>query len=128
LALTTLYTQLLIPPSIEISWKTESELDTAGFNLLKSETRDGDFVLINQSMIPGSDDPIIGKEYQYIDEDVIGGETYYYLLEEVELDSSVNRHEIIEASTESKPWWLLAIAGISAIIGVSIILKTALLK
>ncbi len=128
MAVAILSAQLLDPPSIAISWKTESELNTAGFNLLRSDSPDGIFVPVNQSLISGADDPIVGKEYQYIDKDIRAGESYFYRLEEVELDNSVNRHEIIEASAESMPWWLIALAGVSAIAGVSIIIKTALLR
>ena len=38
-----------------IKWRTESELENAGFNILRSERRDSDFTLINvRGIIPGA--------------------------------------------------------------------------
>lgn len=66
-----------------IRWTTESELDTVGFNLYRSDTADGEFVKINEELIPPAPDPFIGGEHTFIDENVIRGRTYYYQLETV---------------------------------------------
>ena len=89
--------QFLIPTSIEISWQTESEFDTAGFNILRGDSQTGPFTRINDSIIPGSADPILGGSYQFIDMNVEPGLIYYYRLEDVECDSTTRAHEVIEA-------------------------------
>ena len=38
---------------IVVRWITESELNNAGFNILRSETRDGEFTKINMKLIAG---------------------------------------------------------------------------
>lgn len=68
---------------LTIHWTTESELDIAGFNLYRSDTPDGEFVKINDELIPPAPDPFIGGEHEYIDKGVIRGQTYYYQLETV---------------------------------------------
>jgi len=65
---------------LTITWKTESELDIIGFNLLRSESEAGPFVQINDELIPPADDPNVGGEHSYIDRDVVKGTTYYYKL------------------------------------------------
>jgi hypothetical protein len=79
---------------LTISWTTESELDIIGFNLLRSETEDGPYSVINEELIPPSIDPNVGGEHSFIDRDVINGVTYYYKLETIDRQGN---------STESDP-------------------------
>ena len=39
--------------AIVLNWATESEMDNAGFNILRSQTRTGEFKVINAQLIPG---------------------------------------------------------------------------
>ena len=75
-----LYMQFARPPVIEIELVTETEFDTAGFNISRSATPDGEFVQINPQLIPSAADPSSGANYSYTDSDVPAGETYYYKL------------------------------------------------
>jgi len=77
--------------SILLEWTTATELDTAGFNVYRSQEKDGPYRKINQTLIPSSPDPITGGEYEYADTDVEAGDTYYYQLEEVEIDGETSR-------------------------------------
>jgi hypothetical protein len=79
--------------SVVIEWSTASELDTAGFNLYRSENPDGPFSQINENLIPASPDPLTGGSYSYTDKNVSPGRTYYYQLEDVEISGGVNRNE-----------------------------------
>jgi len=92
-----------------VEWTTESEVDTAGFNLYRSESAEGPYVKINPELIPGSSDPILGGHYVYTDTDVVAGRTYYYKLEDVELDGTTTLHGPIEvkatASANLWRWW-----------------------
>jgi len=76
---------------IEVKWTTASELDTAGFNLYRSDQPDGNFVQINSSLIPASNDPLTGGSYSYTDRTVEAGRTYYYELEDVEIGGTKSR-------------------------------------
>lgn len=113
--------QLVGTPSIEIIWKTESEFDTAGFNIYRSEDRNQGFERINNSLIHATADTTSGADYIFIDTDVHKGITYYYLLEDVEFDNTTTVHEIVTGSTSSVEQWAVILAGISLIIGVAFI-------
>ena len=43
-----------VKSSVVLKWTTESELDNAGFNILRSESRDGAFRQVNSRMIQGA--------------------------------------------------------------------------
>jgi len=104
--------------TVIVEWATASEVDTAGFNLYRSRSSDGPFTRINDHLIPASPDRIIGGSYVFIDTDVVAGRTYYYQLEDVELDGASTRHGPIEVVAKaSSPfafvnlaaWWPLAV-------------------
>ena len=72
------------PPAVTVEWSTASELNTAGFNVLRGESESGPFTRLNPEVIPASPDPLVGGSYVYTDTNVTPGRTYYYQLEEVE--------------------------------------------
>lgn len=82
---------LLGKASLVIQWTTESELDIIGFNLYRADSPDGEFVKINQELIPPSADPFVGGEYEFVDEGVQRGLTYYYQLETVDRNGNTTR-------------------------------------
>jgi hypothetical protein len=88
---------LLLPlgsaSSITVEWTTASELNTAGFNLYRSESAAGDYQRLNAELVPGSTDPLTGGSYSYTDTNVIAGRTYYYQLEDIETSGATTRHE-----------------------------------
>ena len=77
---------------VVVEWTTVSEINTSGFNLYRSERTEGPYVKINAQLIPASTDPLVGGKYRYEDMSVESGRTYYYELEDVELDGSSARH------------------------------------
>ena len=76
------------PPAVTIDWSTASELNTAGFNILRGDTPTGPFTRLNPEVIPASPDPLVGGSYVFTDTHVTSGQTYYYQLEEVEAGGS----------------------------------------
>ena len=104
--------------AVFVEWTTETEVETAGFNLYRSESPAGPYVKVNPALIPGASDPLLGGRYVYTDTNVIAGRTYYYKLEDVELDGAITLHGPIEVVAEaSRPsafadraaWWPLAV-------------------
>ena len=103
-----------------VEWTTASEVDTAGFNLYRSESPDGPFARINDHLIPASPDPLLGGSYAFTDSNVVAGHTYYYQLEDVEIDGTATRHGPIEVKAVGggRTEGLLAIAVIGgAVLG-----------
>ena len=43
-------------PRIEITWLTETEFDTAGFNVWRSDSPQGEYQKLNDQLIPGAPD------------------------------------------------------------------------
>lgn len=113
-------------PQIEIRWETESEINTAGFNILRSETPEGTYVRLNKTIIPAADDPIAGASYEFIDADVQLDRVYYYRLEDVEYDNSTEVHEVIEAEAAGRSWWLVLLTIACFIIGIILVMSTLL--
>lgn len=97
---------------VRVSWKTESEMNTAGFNLYRGTSPEGPFDMkVNSELIPPSPDPLTGKEYTYIDQTAQAGVTYYYELQEVERNGAVNRFGPISVRARGLRWLQFAVLG-----------------
>jgi hypothetical protein len=90
-----------VPGRITLNWTTASEVNTAGFNLYRSESADGPYVRINAQLIPASVDSLVGGKYEYQDSSVSPGRTYYYQLEDVEYDGTSVRHSPVAVTAPS---------------------------
>ena len=74
---------------IVIRWITESELNNAGFNILRSETRTGEFTKINTSLIKGHGTTSERNTYEWKDTTAKPNVVYYYQIQDVSLDGEV---------------------------------------
>ena len=91
---------------VRVEWSTETEMNTAGFNLYRGESPDGPFdVKVNAQLIPPAADPLTGGSYQYIDKTAKPGVTYYYKLEEVEKNGGANSYGPISVHAGGLEWW-----------------------
>ena len=108
--------------TVTVEWSTASELNTAGFNLYRGETKDGPFTRINADLIPASPDPLIGGSYIFTDTAVSGGHTYYYQLEDVETSGAATVEGVVEVKAEGglDPAVLIALAAV-IVIAISIV-------
>ena len=77
--------------TVQVEWSTASEMNTAGFNLYRSDNSQGPFVQVNENLIPASSDPLTGGQYRYEDKQVSPGKLYYYQLEEMEMSGASTR-------------------------------------
>jgi hypothetical protein len=84
-----------------LTWKTESEVNNAGFNIYRAETEAGEYVKINSSLIPAKGSTTEGVNYRYIDQTAKRGTTYYYKLEDVDMSGNATMHGPVSASTWS---------------------------
>ena len=66
-----------------LQWTTTSELENAGFNLLRSETKTGTFTVVTPRMLQGAGTTSERSRYQYVDTTAKETVAYYYRLEEV---------------------------------------------
>ncbi len=72
---------------VVIRWITESELNNAGFNILRSETKEGEFKVINvKGLIAGHGTTSEKHVYTYTDTTAKPNIVYYYQIEDVSLN------------------------------------------
>ena len=69
--------------TVVIQWTTESEVDNAGFNILRSQTKTGEFKVINAQLIPGAGTTSERHAYVWTDTTVKPNLVYYYQIEDV---------------------------------------------
>ena len=84
---------------VMLRWRTESETDNAGFNIWRAEG----FVKVNNSVIPALGSPVSGSEYDFVDEWILNGKRYFYLLEDIDTNGISTFHGPIKAVPR---WWL----------------------
>ncbi len=72
--------------AVVVTWTTESEVDNAGFNLRRSEKREGGFTLLNPALIAGAGTTGERQTYTFTDTSAKPGVEYYYQIEEVAFD------------------------------------------
>ncbi len=68
---------------VVIRWTTESELDNAGFNILRSQDRNGEFTKVNDQLIQGKGTTAERSTYKWVDTSAKPGAVYYYQIEDV---------------------------------------------
>ena len=68
---------------VVIRWTTESELDNAGFNIYRSESRNGEFTKVNEQLIQGKGTTAERSTYKWVDTSAKPGAVYYYQIEDV---------------------------------------------
>ena len=69
--------------TVIISWATESEIDNAGFNILRSEKLKGPFIRVNPKLIQGAGTTGERNEYAWTDTTAKPGIEYYYQIEDI---------------------------------------------
>ncbi len=72
--------------SVVLSWTTASELENAGFNIFRSEEKEGVFVKVNRSLIQGAGTTSDRNAYTWIDTTAKPNVEYYYQIEDVSFD------------------------------------------
>ena len=74
--------------TVVITWSTQSELNNAGFFIKRSQQRDGEFKVINATMIAGAGTTSEKQFYTYTDTTAQPNVVYYYQIEDVSLDGN----------------------------------------
>jgi hypothetical protein len=85
---------------VYISWTTQSEIDNLGFNIYKSEKIADGYRKINKQLIPGAGSSTTRIEYSFVDENIQGNTTYYYKLENLDINGKSWIHGPVEVFVE----------------------------
>ena len=74
--------------AVVVTWSTQSELNNAGFFIKRSQQKDGEFKVINATMVPGAGTTSEKQFYTYTDTTAQPNVVYYYQIEDVSLDGN----------------------------------------
>jgi PKD repeat protein len=87
---------------VVLTWQTATERDNAGFNILRSEQRMGEYVQLNNSLIPtrGNNE---GATYSFVDNTIIKGKVYYYQLQDISFSENRTLHGPVSFITIRSP-------------------------
>lgn len=77
---------------VVLTWATASEMDNAGFNILRREGREGVFRVVTPVLIPGAGTTGERSTYTFTDSTARAGVLYFYQIEEVSFDGT---HQVL---------------------------------
>lgn len=85
--------------TVLVLWETATELNVAGFRLYRTAGSPGGWGdMVYETRAQG--DGLVGAVYTYVDEDIMPGVRYDYMLEELMLDGTTQGHGPISASID----------------------------
>ncbi|MCX5905364.1 MAG: hypothetical protein NTV89_18275 [Proteobacteria bacterium] len=90
-----------------LQWETASETDNVGFNIYRAVAENGEYVKINYSLIPANGSASQSAPYTFVDEKVQNRKTYFYKLEDLDLNGNSTMHGPVSAT----PRWIFGIFG-----------------
>lgn len=71
---------------VKLTWATDSEEASLGFNLYRAETLDGEKIKLNQQLIPSAlPGSASGASYEFFDDNILPGIVHYYWLEHLDI-------------------------------------------
>jgi hypothetical protein len=82
---------------VTLLWETGSEEDNFGFNIYRTEAEDGEYEMINADMIPSEGSLYETASYEFVDDDVQNRKTYYYKLEDIDINGMSTVHGPVKA-------------------------------
>jgi hypothetical protein len=82
---------------VTLKWETAAETDNAGFNVYRAETENGEYIKINSELIPAQGSATQSASYQFLDKGLKNGKTYYYKLEDIDLNGTASMHGPVSA-------------------------------
>jgi hypothetical protein len=90
-------------PAIRVTWETATEIDNLGFDLYRAESPGGPLTRLNESLIPSQAlGGAWGAIYNYLDQAIVPGPTYYYWLEALDIHGASTRHGPVSATSTAQ--------------------------
>jgi hypothetical protein len=77
---------------IVLTWTTESEVNSAGFYVWRSETENGKYQRLSTGIIAGQGNSSSQSGYRFSDPNAMAGKTYWYKIESVSTDGKSEFH------------------------------------
>lgn len=92
------FTATTTTDSVTIKWSTATETNNLGFNIYRSETKDGKYIKLNARLIEGAGTDATPHDYSFTDDDVVLDKTYYYYVEDIDFAGRSNQSDIIQVT------------------------------
>ena len=89
----------------KLKWVTESEIDNAGFNIWRAEAENGEYVKLNDEIIPAKGSGANGAAYVFTDKTAKNRNIYFYKLQDIDVYGTSTFHGPVSAT----PRFLLGI-------------------
>lgn len=83
---------------ISLTWSTATEVDNAGFLLMRSTSPNGPFAQVTPFLVPARGSDVSGATYSYEDRSVSRKKIYYYKLVDIDLGGTRTDHGPVAAS------------------------------
>ncbi|MCK5734090.1 MAG: hypothetical protein KAI38_07880, partial [Candidatus Latescibacteria bacterium] len=80
---------------IVLKWRTESEVNNLGFDLYRAISEEGPFEKITERRIEGAGTSASAVDYEYVDEKIEEGMTYFYKIESMDYDGTKYMKDIV---------------------------------
>jgi|GEM_PF-2457643 len=84
--------------TVRIEWVTQSESENLGYHIYRSDAMVGEYKQLTEDMIPGAGNSTTEHRYIYIDDTVVPGRTYYYMLGDISIGGVEESHGPISVS------------------------------
>ena len=86
---------------VNLEWTTQTEINNVGFYIHRSETKEGEYVRVNEKIIKGAGNSDMLHTYSYTDEGVSPYvNTYFYYLEDVDIAGIKAKSQIIKVTRQ----------------------------
>ncbi len=83
--------------AVILTWVTTAEYDNWGFNVYRAEVNDpAAAVRVNEHLIPSRGQAVSGATYRFVDTTVQPGKTYWYWIEDVDVNGRSTWHGPVE--------------------------------
>lgn len=76
------------PGVVRLTWTTQSEDNSFGFNVMRAKGAEGPFAPVNERPLMGAGVSSTAQNYAYFDQSVKVGEVYYYFIRQIDLDGT----------------------------------------
>jgi len=76
------------PGKVLVEWQTESEQECYGYYIYRARAKDGPFEKVNRNLVQGGGTTHVPRSYRLVDQPLPAGETFYYQIEQVDLDGA----------------------------------------
>jgi len=90
---------------VTLRWKTASELENQGFAIMRSESKDGDFIeldsYVSNNALRGAGTSSQSHSYRFVDNQVFNGSTYWYKLIDIDNNGVRTEHGVVQATPQS---------------------------